>query len=66
MLYLAHTKGVHIQHGPNNEEKEIGPCKVNGYYETTEGEQIVLEFHENTGMGVLEAWVKLSRILCVT
>ena len=44
MSYLAHTKGVHIQRGWNTGEKEVGPYKVEGYYEITGGQQSVLDF----------------------
>ena len=42
--YVAHTKGLNIQHAGNFGEKVIGPYKVDGYYETP-GEKVVMEFH---------------------
>ncbi|WAR23027.1 hypothetical protein MAR_036696 [Mya arenaria] len=42
---LAHQKDVYIQHGRNVGEKQIGPYKVDGYYETEEGEKVVLEMN---------------------
>jgi hypothetical protein len=35
--YLSTTEGVCIQHARNGGEKEIGPYKVDGYYETENG-----------------------------
>ena len=43
--YLSHKNGVKIQHARNGGEKTIGPYKVDGYYETENGDKIVLEFH---------------------
>ena len=43
--YLSHKNGVKIQHARNGGEKTIGPYRVDGYYETENGEKIVLEFH---------------------
>ena len=45
MSYLAHKYGISIQHGRNMGEKEIGPYKADGYYETANGEKVVLEFN---------------------
>lgn len=45
LSYLAHTKSIYIQHGRNAGEKEIGPYKVDGYYETEKGERVGPEFH---------------------
>ena len=45
MPYLAHTIRVHIQNGWNTGKREIGPYKVDEYYETTQSEQIVLKFY---------------------
>jgi hypothetical protein len=42
--YLSTTEGVHIQHARNGGEKEIGPYKVDGYYENENGQKYVLEF----------------------
>ena len=36
--YLT-TAGVHIQHARNGGEKEIGPYKVDGYYENKNGQR---------------------------
>ncbi|WAR21316.1 hypothetical protein MAR_015290 [Mya arenaria] len=44
MSYLAHENQINIQHGRNYGEKQIGPYKVDGYYER-DGEKVVLEFH---------------------
>jgi non-ribosomal peptide synthetase component E (peptide arylation enzyme) len=43
--YLSITEGVHIQHARNGGEKEIGPYKVDGYYENENGQKYVLEFN---------------------
>ncbi|WAQ94828.1 LOW QUALITY PROTEIN: hypothetical protein MAR_007299 [Mya arenaria] len=43
--YIAHQKDVYIQHGQNVGEKQIGPYKVDGYYETEEREKVVLEMN---------------------
>ncbi|KAL5010933.1 hypothetical protein ScPMuIL_013238 [Solemya velum] len=45
LAYLAEKNNISIQHGRNMGEKQIGPYKVDGYYETEHGEQVVLEFH---------------------
>ncbi|WAR28316.1 hypothetical protein MAR_014020, partial [Mya arenaria] len=45
LAYIAHQKDVYIQHGRNVVEKQIGPYKVDGYYETEEGEKVVLEMN---------------------
>ncbi|XP_052778720.1 uncharacterized protein LOC128216186 [Mya arenaria] len=45
LAYLAHQKDMYIQHGRNVGEKQIGPYKVDGYYETEEGEKVVLEMN---------------------
>jgi len=45
LSFLAHSQDIHIQHGRNKGEKDIGPYKVDGYYETEQGEKVVLEFH---------------------
>lgn len=44
MSYIAHRTNINIQHGRNMGEKQIGPYKVDGYYEQ-HGKKIVLEFH---------------------
>lgn len=44
LSYLAHKEHVTVQHGRNMGEKQIGPYKVDGYYEQN-GKRIVLEFH---------------------
>lgn len=43
--YIAHSEGRTIQHARNGGEKAIGPFRVDGYYESQEGEKVVLEFH---------------------
>ncbi|XP_053388330.1 uncharacterized protein LOC123549617, partial [Mercenaria mercenaria] len=45
LSYLASERHVYIQHGRNQGEKQIGPYKVDGYYETNDGKKVVLEFH---------------------
>ncbi|XP_060588537.1 uncharacterized protein LOC132743952 [Ruditapes philippinarum] len=45
LSYLAFERQIYIQHGRNKGEKQIGPYKVDGYYETAEGQKVVLEFH---------------------
>jgi hypothetical protein len=37
--YLSTTEGVCIQYARNGGEKEIGPYKVDGYYENENGQQ---------------------------
>jgi hypothetical protein len=44
MSYLANKTKINIQHGRNLGEKQIGPYKVDGYYERDD-EEVVLEFH---------------------
>ncbi|XP_053406937.1 uncharacterized protein LOC128559427 [Mercenaria mercenaria] len=43
--YISHIEGHKIQHARNGGEKVIGPYRVDGYYESVNGEKIVLEFH---------------------
>jgi hypothetical protein len=43
--YVAQLKGVHIQHARNGGEKTIDQYRVDGYYETTDGEKVVMEYH---------------------
>ena len=45
LAYFAHTHDIHIQHGRNHGEKQIGPYKIDGYYKTKQGIDIALEFH---------------------
>jgi len=45
MSYLAFERNIYIQHGRNQGEKQIGPYQVDGYYETNDGQKVVLEFH---------------------
>lgn len=44
LAYLSHTQSIHIQHGRNYGEKQIGPYKVDGYYKTEQGIDVALEF----------------------
>lgn len=44
MSYLAHRDNIDIQHGRNKGEKQIGPYKVDGFYERN-GQQFILEFN---------------------
>ena len=44
LSYLAHENNINIQHGRNKGEKQIGPYKVDGFYEQN-GQHTVLEFH---------------------
>jgi len=43
--YVAQFKGVHIQHARNGGEKAIDQYSVDGYYETKDGEKVVMEYH---------------------
>ncbi|CAG2185008.1 unnamed protein product [Mytilus edulis] len=43
--YISQTKGVDIQHARNGREKIIDQYRVDGFYENSEGEKIVLEYH---------------------
>jgi G:T-mismatch repair DNA endonuclease (very short patch repair protein) len=43
--YVAQLKGVHIQHARNGGEKRIDQYRVDGYYETKDGEKVVMEYH---------------------
>jgi hypothetical protein len=43
--YISITEGIRIQHARNGGEKEIGPYKVDGYYENENVQQCVLEFN---------------------
>ena len=45
LKYLGHTTGYKIQHAMNGGEKRIGDYLVDGYYETEDGQKVVLEFH---------------------
>jgi len=45
LKYISHKEKLNIQHARNGGEKVIGAYPVDGYYETTEGERVVLEFH---------------------
>lgn len=45
LSYVAHERNIYIQHGRNLGEKQIGPYKADGYYETDKGEKIVLEMN---------------------
>ena len=45
LSYLAYVRGIHIQHGRNGNEKEIGPYKVDGFYQTDTGDKVALEFN---------------------
>lgn len=45
LSYLAHKNNHYIQNRRNSGEKQIGPYKVDGYYEDEQGEKVVLEFH---------------------
>jgi hypothetical protein len=54
--YLSTTKGVHIQHARNGGEREIGPYKVDGYYENENGEKYVLEFNGKFWHGCLRCY----------
>ena len=54
--YLSTTEGVHIQHARNGGEKEIGPYKVDGYYENENGQKYVLEFNGKLWHGCLHCY----------
>ena len=45
-----------IQHARNGGEKTIGPYRVDGYYETENGDKIVLEFHGDFWHGNLKCY----------
>ena len=45
LSYLSYHRKVNIQQGRNIGEKQIGPYKLDGYYETSDGEKVALEFH---------------------
>ena len=45
LYFMANEKNINIQHGRNIGEKHIGPYKVDGYYATEEGGNVVLEFN---------------------
>ena len=45
LSYLSYHRKVNIQHGRNIGEKQIGPYKLDGYYETSDGKKVALEFH---------------------
>jgi ABC-type uncharacterized transport system ATPase subunit len=40
--YVAQLEGVHIQHARNGGEKTINQYRVDGYYETKDGEKVVM------------------------
>ncbi|XP_053392146.1 uncharacterized protein LOC128554858 [Mercenaria mercenaria] len=44
LSYLAFERYIYIPHGRNKGKKQIGPYKVDGYYETEDGRKVVLEF----------------------
>ena len=48
---FSHLEELNVQHACNGGEKVIGPYKTDEYYETENGELIVLEFHENVWHG---------------
>jgi hypothetical protein len=58
------TEGVHIQHARNGGEKEIGPYKVDGYYENENGQKYVLEFNGKIWHGyrylscLIDIWIQ--------
>jgi hypothetical protein len=54
--YLSTTEGVCIQHARNGGEKEIGPYRVDGYYENENGQQYVLEFNGKFWHGCLHCY----------
>ena len=43
--YISHVQGRNIQHAKNGGEKTIGPYRFDGYYETENGQKVVMEFH---------------------
>lgn len=45
LSYLAFERQIYVQHGRNKGEKQIGPYKVDGYYESEDGQKVVQEFH---------------------
>jgi hypothetical protein len=56
LKYLSTTEGVCIQHARNGGEKEIGPYKVDGYYENENGQKYVLEFNGKFWHGCLHCY----------
>ena len=47
--YLSTTEGGHIQHARNGGEKEIGPYKVDGYYENEKDRNTYWNLTESSG-----------------
>ncbi|XP_045186812.2 uncharacterized protein LOC123544812 [Mercenaria mercenaria] len=45
LSFIAHKKGVDIQHARNKGEKVIGPYKVDGFFKNSNGQKCVLEFN---------------------
>ena len=45
LSFFSHINDIPIKHGRNGGEVSIGPYKVDGYYETENGDKVVLEFH---------------------
>ena len=45
LSYLSFQRQINIQHGRTTGEKQIGPYKLDGYYETVDGQRVALEFH---------------------
>jgi hypothetical protein len=58
MKYVEKKTGCKIQNVNNGGEKVIGPYRVDGYYETQEGEKVVLEFHGDFWHGNPEKFSK--------
>ena len=45
LSYLSFQKQIYIQHGSTTGERQIGPYKLDGYYETFDGQRMALECH---------------------
>ncbi|XP_060560804.1 uncharacterized protein LOC132720652 [Ruditapes philippinarum] len=58
LSYIAFERQIYIQHGRNKGEKQIGPYKVDGYYETEDGQKVVLEFYGNFWHGCPKCFSK--------
>lgn len=60
LAYYAYSRGLHIQHRRNGSEKQIGPCKVDRYYELNR-EKVVLKFHGCFWHGCPKCFSKITK-----
>lgn len=44
LKWEAHRRGVEIRHADNGREEKVGRWKLDGYYETPQGEHVALEY----------------------